>query len=233
MANPALANYQTNQNSAASSPALDTLIANPQSVLQNEFFQTPAYQLLYGQNATQPNPVDRFHFDPGYQFAVNEGLQQLQNQGSAKGILDSGSMTRAMLGYAQGTADQNYQRFLGQQGGLFSDYQNRLANLTQMGASNTGSQNAMNLGMAQNANYGTQAAGTLSTGNDISSLFANQGTFGGNAMMSTGAAQASNLMQGAELQTQIDAANQASQAKSQGSLFSGLGSMFGQRPGTR
>lgn len=224
---PALQAYQTTQTNPGQLDPIAMMQADPTSELQNVFMQTPAYQLMYGQNATSLNPVERFRQDPGYEYAMKEGLNQLSRQGSNKGLLDSGSMQRAMLEQSQGMADQNYQRFLGQNNAMFSDYQNRLANLATMGSQNTGSQNAMTLGGAQNANYGTQAGANLATGENISSLFGNQGAFGANAMMNTAATQGSNLMQGAALQTQIDASNAASRAGSMNSLFSGMGSMFG------
>ncbi len=212
--------------------------ADPGNYLQNNFFQLPAYQLLYGQNANSLDPTMRFMQDPGYQYNQEETAKQLQRSYAGKGLLDSGSMLRALSSQIQGQQNQGYQQWLGQQNGLMSDYQNRMAQLATKGSQNTGSQNALANGnqlanISSNtgsnlANIGVQGANAnLATGSNISSLFGNQGTFGANAMLSTAAAQANNLMQGAALQTQIDSANAASRAGSMNSLFSGLGSAFG------
>ncbi len=197
--------------------------ADPGNYLQNNFFQQPAYQLMYGQNANNLDPTERFKQDPGYEYNQQQTAQALQRQYANRGLLDSGSMVRALTNQIQGQQNQGYQQYLGQQNSLFSDYQNRLANMTAMGAANTGNQNALatganssnlysNLGSNQ-ANLGVQGANAqLGTGNNVSGLYANQGSFGANAMMSTAAAQSGNMMQGAQLQAQIDASNAASRS---------------------
>lgn len=215
---------------------INLIKADPTSVITNRFFQLPQYQLLYGAPGTldangapipEPSldPMQRFKQDPGYQFQLEQGMRQLQQLGAAKGLLESGPMQQELLKYSQGLADQSYQRWLGQQQGLFQDYQNRLQGLTGMGAANTGNQNAFNLGNALSNMFGTGAGAALQTGSNISSLFGNQGVFGGSAFMNTAAAQANNLMQGAALQAQIQAANQASQGQAMSSLFGGLSSL--------
>lgn len=226
-ASTALNNYQQTQQNPGQLQAIDMMQADPTSMLQNIFYQLPAYQLLYGPNANQSNPVDRFKQDPGYQYAQDEAARQMQRNGARNGLLDSGSMQRSLAAQSQGIADQGYQRFLGQQQGIFSDYQNRLASLAQMGAANTGNQNQLATAGAQNANYTNAGQYNLATGENLSTLFANQGSFGANAMMNTAAAQSNNMLQGAALQTQIDSSNAASRAGSMNSLFSGLGSAFG------
>lgn len=214
--------------------AVQMVQENPGNYLQNNFFQQPAYQLLYGQNANSLNPTQRFQQDPGYQYAQDQGAQQLQRSYANKGLLDSGTMVGALQNQAQGTANQGYQQYLGQQNALFSNYQNQLANLVTAGTAANGSQAALSTGSQLSsllANTGSGVAGTqssaananLSTANDLASLFGNQGVFGANAMMNTAAAQSNNMLQGAELQTQIGAANAASQSGSMNSLFGGLG----------
>lgn len=212
---------------------INLIKADPESVITNRFFQLPQYQLLYGapgtiqENGTpilEPSldPVQRFRYDPGYQFQLEQGMKQLQQLGAAKGLLESGPMQQELLKYSQGMADQSYQRWLGQQQGLFQDYQNRLQGMTSMGVQNTGNNNALNLGNALASLFGAGSNAALQTGSNISSLFGNQGVFGGSAFLNTAAAQANNLMQGAALQAQIQAANQASQGQAMSSLFSGL-----------
>lgn len=191
--------------------------ATPESVL-NKFFDLPQYQLLYGQDADQMDPTERFKFDPGYQFAQDEGMKQIQRNSAARGLLESGATQRDLQQFGQGLADQNYQRFLGQQSALFSDWQNQLAGVASQGAnlSNPALTNAVGGNLA-NALLGTGQAtsGALGqAGSNISNLFANQGVFGGNSFLNTGAPQANTSMQAASLQAQIAAA-QAQQSSSQ------------------
>lgn len=232
----ALEQYNQNQQTPPELDPISLVTADPQSVITNRFFQLPQYQLLYGAPGTldatgapipEPSldPMQRFKQDPGYQFQLEQGMRQLQQLGAAKGLLESGPMQQELLKYSQGMADQSYQRWLGQQQGLFQDYQNRLQGLTGMGAANTGNQNAIALGNALAGMFGAGAQGALGTGSNISSLFGNQGVFGGSAFMNTAAAQANNLMQGAALQAQIQSANQASQGQAMSSLFGGLSSL--------
>ena len=221
-----------------SASPLQMVQENPGNYLQNNFFQQPAYQLLYGQNANSLDPTQRFTQDPGYQYAQNQGQQQLQRSYANKGLLNSGAVLGALQNQAQGQAQQGYQQYLGQQNAMFSNYQNQLANLVTAGTAANGSNAALQTGQSLSNTLsntgsgiaGTQSAGAnanLSTANDLASLFGNQGVFGANAQLNTAAAQSNNLLQGAELQTQIDASNAASQSKSINSLFGGLGTAVG------
>jgi hypothetical protein len=47
--------------------------------------------------------------DPGYQFQLQQGMKALSNQGSAAGLLNSGSTLKAMANYSQGLAGTSYQ----------------------------------------------------------------------------------------------------------------------------
>lgn len=171
---------------------IDMVRATPSSVLKNDFFMTPAWQLYYGtQDPNIDDPTARFYADPGYQFTQEEGVRQLLRNHAAKGLLESGRSIRDVLGYTTNLADQNYQRFRGQEMGLYSDYQNRLQGLMGMGPSVSGAQNAMQLG------------------GSLAGLFANQGVFGGSGMLNTAAAQAGNTMNAGVINAQIAAANAA------------------------
>jgi len=217
-------------------PPAPIIRATPESVLQ-EFFRTPAYQLAFGNSPgvldPYAAPTERFQFDPGYQFAQTEGLRQLQMDQSKRGLLESGRGARDIQQFSQGLADQNYQRWLGQNEGLFTDWTNRLQGLTAQGAAASGqqSQNAMNLGQllggADLTTAGLLASLTGQTGTNISSLFGNQGVFGASSFLNTGAAQSSNIMQAASIQAQIAAANAASQAAGAGASSGGGGSSIG------
>lgn len=229
-------NYMQGLSQPNNPAPINMATADTGNYLQNQFFQLPAYQLAYGQNATSLDPVERFRQDPGYQFAMDQGLRQVGARGSQEGLLDSGATAKSAIQYAQGLADQNYQRYQTNQQSMFSDYQNRLSNLTNMGSTNTGNQNAIstgtNLAGMLGSLFGQQSNANLNTGSNISSLLANQGAFGANAYINTGAAQANNLLNGAGFQAQVGATNSASQAGSMNSLFSGLGSASAINPDT-
>lgn len=199
--------------------------AKPGTVL-DRVFNLPSYQLAFGTNANQINPLARFQADPGYQFQQTEGLRQLAQQASAQGLLGSSSMLRRLLELSQGNADQSYQRWMSNQMGVYNDYQNRLQGLMQMGPSVSGAQQAFDTGQ-------NMSNASLQTGYNTGGLQANQGVFGGSGYLNTGAAKSSNLMQGLAIQAQIDAANAAGSggggggAGGIGSIVSGLGSMMG------
>jgi len=53
-----------------------------------------------------------FEESPGYQFAVNEGMRGIRNAASAMGGLRSGGHLKAAGTYAEGMADQEYDKFL-------------------------------------------------------------------------------------------------------------------------
>jgi len=173
---------------------LDMLRATGQSVLANNYFQTPGYQLLFGSGAAQLDPTlspaERYEASPGYQYLMDESLRQLQRGSAAQGLLESGSTQRDLLRTAQGLAQQDYGNWWNRLSGNYENYQNRLANLASAGMQNTGNQMAFGLGQGQ-------AQGTLGTGANISSLLSNQGMAGLGAYTNTGAAMANNVMQGA------------------------------------
>lgn len=258
-----------NSNGTAQTPSTP-MPEVPRAPTQEQFFSNPMYQLMFGANNNQTDPQERFKADPGYQFSVNEALKQMQQTAAAKGMGMSGGLLTDMTKQAQGAADQQYQRwlgnqsslynsvntnnqyqyaqdqakraqmqneysgFVGNQAGIFNTYQNQLAGLTQMGNSNTGSQNAYNLGTNQanmNMNTGQQQSGAaLQTGSNISSLFGNQGVFGGSSMLNTGAGIANYGLQGQGMNSQIQSANNANQAGTINSLFTGIGNYMNPPP---
>ncbi len=221
--------YTTSLNNvnASNTAPINMVTANTGNYLQDQFFQTPGYQLLYGQNANSLDPQQRFQQDPGYQFQLNQGLNQLYAQGASKGLLDSGSTLQNALQYSQGYANQAYNGWLSGQSGVFNNYQNQLAGLVQSGTANNGANAALQTGQAiagNNTNLAAQSANAnLATGQNISSLLNNQGSLGASSYLNTAAAQSNNLLNNASLQAQIDSRNSASQAGS----MSSLGSLFG------
>lgn len=157
------------------------------SALQN-YYNTPGYQLTNGQGA-----VNNFQTGPGYQFAVNDALNQVARQGASRGLLDSGAGLRAMTDRAQGMANQEFNNWQQNQQNQYNQYQNRLQGLA---SGPTGSEMAYNLGQSVGNN-------NMQTGGNIGSILANQGNslFGG--IVGAGGAQAQNVTQAGNMQAQI------------------------------
>lgn len=172
--------------------ALQMQQANPQAAL-NAYQNTAGYQLMNAPGAYQQSP--------GYQYAMDQALGQVQNQASARGMLESGAVIRGMQQTATGLAQQDYGNWWNRQNQLYGDYQNRLQGLA---GGPTGSQDAMTAG----ANL---ASGNLQTASNLGSLFGNQGTSGMGAYVNTAAAQSGNMINAGQQQANVQAANQATQ----------------------
>lgn len=212
-------------NGSSASP-IEMVQASPETALQDQFFNTPQYQLMYGNNKSM-DPNERFQNDPGMQMAMQQGMKPLLGQYAAQGLSQSGALAKALQDYSY----NQYSNYIGGQGSLFNNYQNQLQQLTGMGAQNTGSQNAYNSGQNTgqqlgNANMQTGASignANMMSGENIASLFGNQGVLGASGYFNTGGAQSSNIMNGMSLAAQLFANQQASQA----SAGAGAGAMQG------
>lgn len=174
--------------------ALQMQQQSPQNAM-NQYLATPGNQLL-GDPSYQ-----RFQHSPGYQYAVNEALGQVQSNASARGLLESGRVMRDMTDRAQGMAQQDYGNWWNRQNQLYGDYQNRLAGLA---GGDTGAAMANQLGQ----NLG---AGSMQMGSNLGSLFGNQANTGMGGIINTGAAQANSMQMAGNTQAQINAANQSTQ----------------------
>lgn len=202
----------------------------------NQYFNTAQYQLQGGGGAAamtagggQYNPAQAFMSDPGIQLAIQQSQNQLGNQYAARGLGQSGALSAA-LGQ---NLFSNYNAYNTNQGNLFSNYQNQLSGLANLGATNSGAatananaQNQANLaastGQQQSANY-------QNTGSNISGLQANQGVLNASGYLNTGAAQANNLFQGANLLSQLNNNAQASANAQQTAYGAGAGQLAGQQ----
>lgn len=228
-----LQNYLTMFQNYASNPSevagADTsVIQNPQTTLQ-QFQQTPAYQLQYGQNATSANPYTNFTNDPGVQGAIAQGSNALMNNYAARGLSQSTAGADSLTQYMY----NNYGSYNSGQANLFNTYQNQLSGLAGLGAnesSQLGTQAAnagSTIGTTQSANTQNTsqslANANLQTGSNISSLEGNQGVLDASAYLNTGAAQANNLFQGNALQAQINSANQSQANAQSNSLLNAQG----------
>lgn len=84
-----------------------------------------AYQgtLGLGGAGGRASALESFRASPGYQYALQQGLQGVQRGEAAHGLRGSGAEQRALLRESQGLASQDY-----------GQYQQRLAGLAGMGA---------------------------------------------------------------------------------------------------
>jgi hypothetical protein len=87
-----------------------------------------------------------FHTSPGYQFALDQGLQAIEHGQAAQGMLRSGDTLKAEIKYGTGLADKE-----------FTDYYNRLFDLSKLGE-----------GAASGSAAASQATGTSMAQTDLS-----------------------------------------------------------------
>jgi hypothetical protein len=248
--NPSLANSYNNYifgldiNPYVAPPQETT--ATPQQVL-SEYFNTPQYQLLFGNSAqaTNPNlsPSQRFQADPGYQFALQQGLQGVQNTAAAQGLLGSGAMVNQLDQYGTNTANQYYQQYLTNLNNNFNQWTGTLQGIANTGASlstptastQTGQALAstqQNLSAQQQATLNALSGNVGNTASNTSSLLANQGSLGASAYTNTAAAQSSASMQAASLYAQVEAANQAASANQSSAMIGAAGNVLGKVAGS-
>ena len=136
---------------------------------------------MYGLDG-QPADFSSFTESPDYQFARDQGLQGVERSAAARGGLFSGAAGKALQGYGQGLASQQ-----------FSDYFNRISGLAGQG------QNAA----ATSAGYGQNYAGNMGTlygqrGQNAADMVAGQwegfGNLAGKVMGSGDSSQAPMMM---------------------------------------
>lgn len=148
--------------------------------------------------------LEQFYQNPGYQFQMEQGMRQLTNSNSAKGLLNSGNFAKDILQYSQGLANQSW-----------SEWQQKLLNAAQIGQ-NTASQ-------AANMQYGTGqtlANMGMNYGQDVASLYGNQSTGLSNAALAAANANAGSAIgQGNAWSGAFGGLNQAFNAPKQGSTM--------------
>lgn len=66
---------------------------------------------LGGAEGTQ-RALDAFQTGPGYQFAMDQGLQALERRANSRGMLNSGNTNLDTIGFAQGLANQEWGNWL-------------------------------------------------------------------------------------------------------------------------
>jgi hypothetical protein len=129
---------------------------------------------------------------PGYQFELQQGEQALLDQRSATGGVGGGNTLKALMGYGEGLASENYQQqfnnYMAQQQQQFGNLQtlagsgqNAAANLGALGAQ-TGQSIGQNIiGAGNAAAAGTVGAANAVTGgiNNLSSNYLLKNLLGG------------------------------------------------------
>lgn len=136
---------------------------------------------LYGLGG-QPADMSAFTESPDYQFARDQGLQGVERSASARGGLFSGAAGKALQGYGQGLASQQ-----------FSDYFNRMAGLAGQGQNAASTLYSGAMGGASNIGNIQQNAGE-NRANMIAGQWQGFGDLGGEVFGSMKPSQAPQLM---------------------------------------
>lgn len=127
----------------------------------------------FGSNTTPlsgsgQTPSQILQSQPQYQFAMQQGIQGLDNSAIASGGLLTGGHMKAIMNYSQGLASNTFQSIV-----------NNLANVASLGssASSMGAQTGMYTGMSMANLFGqmgqTQGAGIAQQGNNMSQMMNN------------------------------------------------------------
>lgn len=170
------------------------------------------------QNSTATNPSGLYNLvtsNPEYQFALQQGLQAVQNQASAQGLAGSAPMAKQLQAYGSGLASQTFQ-----------NYQNQLASFAGMGAQ----YNPANLYQQTASNQANLFANQANAG---ANLYGQMGTNIGNSLLAQGAALSNAQINSANLGAAQSAGNMSmlgalgSNPNMLGNIGSSLGSLFG------
>lgn len=115
--------------------------------------------------------------DPSYQFRLNEGLDAVQSGAAAQGGLLSGATLKALQGYGQDMASQEYQNAYNRFNADQTNRYNRLSNIVGLGQNaaaqqgNTGMQTAQAVANNTMSGANAQAAGQIAAGNRTANNF--------------------------------------------------------------
>ena len=129
----------------------------------------------YG-SLTSPFSLSQFNQDPSYAFRLQQGQQALERSGAARGMTLSGAQAKALQGYGQGMASQEYQNAFNRDMAQKQNLYNMLSGTSQQGMA-AGSALA---GVGQNT--ANQIGGyytNLGAGQAASTLAANNAAMGG------------------------------------------------------
>jgi hypothetical protein len=151
---------------------------------------TPGTPAIPGQTAG--DAFDQYKGSTGYQFQLGQGMNALNSNAAAKGLLDSGGTAKALTQYGQNLASTTFNNYLTQlsglnsaQGGTAQMGQNALGQIGTVGtASGSGAANAIIAGGNATAGGISGIANTI--GNSLGSAFNTIGGFGGGGSAYTG-----------------------------------------------
>jgi hypothetical protein len=137
---------------------------------------------LYGTNGTaaQQSAQQNFQNTPGYQFALNQGINAVDANAAAMGQPLSGNNQQTVNNYAQGTANQTYNNYVNQlqnlaSGGLTAAGGSGTAGLTGAAA---GAQQSQNNANNRNTAIGTGLNALFPSGINLAQLLGGQGSGG-------------------------------------------------------
>lgn len=115
--------------------------------------------------------------DPSYQFRLQQGQDAIQSSAAARGGLLSGATLKALQGYGQDMASQEYQNAYNRFNADQTNQYNRLSNIVGMGQNasaqqgNYGMQTAQAVANNTMAGANAQAAGIIAAGNARANTF--------------------------------------------------------------
>ena len=115
--------------------------------------------------------------DPSYQFRLQQGQDAIQSSAAAQGGLLSGATLKALQGYGQDMASQEYQNAYNRFNADQTNRYNRLSNIVGMGQNaaaqqgNYGAQTAQAVANNTMAGANAQAAGQIAAGNSTANNF--------------------------------------------------------------
>jgi hypothetical protein len=159
--------------------------------------------------------------DPGYQFRLQQGEQAIQRSQAASGALGSGGTAKALAGYGQDMASQEYQNAFNRALTTYGTNVNTLGTLAGFG------QNANSQAITAGNNYGNQtAAANLNTAGEQSNVAMQGNQYVGNTGLAGAEAAGNVYMQGAQgyAAGQMGSANAWSNAV--GGMTNNLGTLF-------
>lgn len=145
----------------------------------------PAYgSTIGGLVAPQYFGAGQYQQSPGYQWQLGQGLEAVRNAASAGGGIDGGNTLKALTGYAEGLANQDYQQaysnYANNYNNAYSNYVNNYNNIYSgaLNNANTSFNRLQTLaGSGQNA-----AAGLGALGSQVSSQVGSNIVGAGNAI---------------------------------------------------
>lgn len=79
-------------------------------------------QAPVGAGTARQGVINKFQQSPGYQFALKQGVDTINQNAASRGLTGGGATLKALTRYGEGMADQQY-----------GAYQNRLSNLAKQG----------------------------------------------------------------------------------------------------